>query len=224
MDKQIYFSLLIVLVCNCASIQAACDLEIRNSQKVSQQLADEWPLRPLFDSKTRYVQDIADSLNSSLESHLQASQFEYPVGKWIIQLVRSLSINAYSIGNGKIYLTEGTVNFTNNEAEIAAIIAHEMAHQLLGHFCQNDANKNQFRIGSLVQVISISKEIEADALAVNILNQTDYPANTMLDIVRRLPIEDKFISQRVNRIDVLEQRLLKINLLTNPSSLKIKKD
>lgn len=209
MDKPV-FSLLIVLVCYCASIQAACELEIRNSQKVSQRLANEWPLRPLFDDKTRYVQGIADSLISSLESHLQASQFEYPVGKWIIQLVRNLSINAYSIGNGKIYLTEGTFKFTNNEAEIAAIIAHEMAHQLLGHFCQNDENQNQFNIGSLVQIISISKEIEADALAVDILKQTGYPANAMLDIVRRLPMEDKFISQRANRLDILEQRLLKV--------------
>lgn len=48
--------------------------------------------------------------------------------------MRDRSANAFAIGGGRIYVNEGVVTLCETESELAAILAHEMAHQLAGHF------------------------------------------------------------------------------------------
>ena len=84
---------------------AACDSEIINADKVTQRIANEWPLRPAQDIKTRYVQRTAVSLVHTIKVGMRTRDFDWPAGAWRFLLVRDLSVNAYSIGNGRVYLT-----------------------------------------------------------------------------------------------------------------------
>lgn len=43
-------------------------------------------------------------------------------------LVRSETPNAFALPGGKIFLTAGLMNLMNNERELAAVLAHEVAH------------------------------------------------------------------------------------------------
>ena len=54
---------------------------------------------------------------------------------WQFSVVRNLAPNAFSIGGGYVFITDGAVNFVQNESELAAILAHELGHELAGHFC-----------------------------------------------------------------------------------------
>jgi predicted Zn-dependent protease len=188
-------------------IEAACDQEISNSQLVARRIANEWPLRSPFDSKTQYVQRIVDLLMRAITLRMQTRNFDWPLTTWKILLVRDLSVNAYSIGNGRIYLTDGTIASIQNEAELAAIIAHEMSHQLMGHFCKDDNSHTEYSIGSLVQVLDNNKEMEADALAVEILQQANFPARAMLAVVQKSPTVIKNSTHKQIRISTLKQQL-----------------
>lgn len=48
-------------------------------------------------------------------------------------IIQSNSINAFSAPGGHIYLTDGLLQFTKSEDEMAGIIGHEIAHASLRH-------------------------------------------------------------------------------------------
>ena len=52
---------------------------------------------------------------------------------WQVFLLESDNLNAFSSGAGAIYVTRGLLKKLQTEAELASIISHEMAHQILGH-------------------------------------------------------------------------------------------
>jgi predicted Zn-dependent protease len=148
---------------------------------------------------------------------------------WRFNVVRDRSVNAFSIGNGHVYVTEGAVSFSHSEAEIAAILAHEIGHQMAGHFCQPMQNPSKGSFGgffdwlfsgnhddikeqpigsSLTQVIDISKEKQADQYAVKLLKAAGYDPNAMLEVARRLPEQNGITHLRdYRRIHALENML-----------------
>lgn len=218
----------VLFICHSQLAGAACSSEIKNAAKVSERIASEWPLRSSQAIETQYVQKIVEYLIPVIKLHMGSRHFNWPSGgKWEFLLTRDLSINAYSIGNGKVYITDGTYNFVETEAELAAIIAHEMAHQLIGHFCQNDKGHAHHAVGSFIQVLNNAKEIEADSLAIEILQYTDFPPQAMLTVVERLPVPEEGAVQKNLRIEAL-RRLLKdvkvIPFVSSPEFLRIKQD
>ncbi|MBK8794617.1 MAG: M48 family metallopeptidase [Holophaga sp.] len=50
-----------------------------------------------------------------------------------IQLIEHPSINAFALPGGALFVTTGMLDFSENEAELAAVIGHEMAHVDLRH-------------------------------------------------------------------------------------------
>ena len=224
---RLFAAITLLHVCLGSFAVAACESEIINADKVAQRIAKEWPLRPAQDTKTRYVQRTAVSLVHTIKVGMHTRYFDWPAQSWRFLLVRDLSVNAYSIGNGRVYLTDGTFDFVKNEAELVAIIAHELAHQLLGHFCRYDEEHIEYRVGSLVQVRDNNKEMEADALAVEILQLTNFPARAMLDIVKRLPVTLQSSLHKRLRIKALENQLRSIKTTpfsSSPEFLQIKQE
>lgn len=227
--RRLCMVMALILFCYSQIAIAACNNEIKNAHQVSERIANEWPLRPSQDKETQHVLKIVNYLIPVIKLNMGSRSFNWPLAeKWEFLLVRDLSVNAYSIGNGKIYITDGTYNFVKNEAELAAIIAHEMAHQLMSHFCRNNKAGHATRsVGSLRQVLDSNKELEADSLAVEILLHTDFPAHAMLTVVKRLPVLKEGDEQKRLRIGALKDRLKEIDTMPFNSSsefLQIKQD
>ena len=92
-------------------------------------------------------------------------------------MVRDRSANAFAIGGGVVYVHDGTIAAARNEAEVAAVLAHEMGHELAGHFCGDTswagllgdlfaAGPSDGRgIGSMRQTIDPAREHAADRLS-----------------------------------------------------------
>ena len=175
-----------------------CAGERERAVKMRQNILREWPLRSSADQATQYVQD----LGVRLAAHQGGGRIP-----WRFSLVRNLAPNAFSIGAGYVFVTEGAVTFAENESELAAILAHEIGHELAGHFCGTAGVAgpgNIFDIffadppppqephevagvGSLRQTIDPLKERQADEIAVSILKAAGYDPNAMLQVARRLP-------------------------------------
>lgn len=189
---------LISLVCSQLYADVVCIGESQRAYSIIRQINQEWPLRKSNDDVSKYIQQIGQRL-------VQAERAESSV-EWHFNVIRDHSVNAFSIGNGYVYITDGALRSAMNESEIAAILAHEIGHQISGHFCQfiqehkrtfldsllewpfskHNAGLKENNLGSLVQVVNLSKETEADKRAVEILLAAGYDPYAMLEVTKRL--------------------------------------
>jgi predicted Zn-dependent protease len=107
-----------------------------------------------------------------------------------LTLLNSPMVNAFALPNGNIYLTRGLLALANDTAEIASVIAHEMAHVVAAHaieraelervalvrsrvaddLLQDPVLSRAVRTQQRVAIASFSRqqELEADALSVRI--------------------------------------------------------
>jgi predicted Zn-dependent protease len=107
---------------------------------------------------------------------------------WRFTVVRDRSANAFAIGGGRIYVNEGVVTLCETEAELAAILAHEMAHQLAGHFrgaAKRGEESARIELGGVVQEVDPAKEREADRIALEILRKAGYDPHSALSLAVR---------------------------------------
>ena len=112
-------------------------------------------------------------------------------------VVRDDSLNAFVLPGGKVFVNTGAILNTNSEAELAGLIAHEVAHAVLSHGFQrivtnnlydsagqiiNEAFKIDIPIGSIVTSLiglqySRSNECQADLLGTRVLATAGYAAD-----------------------------------------------
>jgi predicted Zn-dependent protease len=193
-----------------------CPGELSRARTALQRIEREWPLRGSGDAVTGYVRELGDRI----ARRYQSKQGERGV-TWRFSLVRNLAPNAFSIGAGYVFVTEGAVSFARTESELAAILAHEMGHQLAGHFCGSPVSQESrgwfdifsspkveqdaMGVGSLTQVIDPVKEQQADQYAVSILQAADLDPRAMLDVARRLPTGESSHLVDPRRIQALER-------------------
>ena len=58
---------------------------------------------------------------------------ERPSLKYEVTLLNSPAINAFALPNGHIYVTRGLIALSNDRAELASVLAHEMGHVIARH-------------------------------------------------------------------------------------------
>lgn len=62
---------------------------------------------------------------------------DYP---YTFKVIRDKSINAFALPGGPVYVNTGTIAATDNEAQLAGVLAHEISHVALRH-ATNNASK-----------------------------------------------------------------------------------
>jgi predicted Zn-dependent protease len=181
--REIFVLGLVMLWVGCAqssSTAGNCEGERRRAREVARKINKEWPLRG-----PDYVTDLVEAVVFRLGAVEQQRH-------WEIVVFRSRNAEAYSIGDGRIYISDGAVRACETESELAAILAHEMAHQLLGHFCEGGATSSAVgkrrprSMGSISLGIDIDKERAADRFGLDLISRAGYDPNSALSIVRRV--------------------------------------
>jgi Zn-dependent protease with chaperone function len=94
--------------------------------------------------------------------------------KWDVFLIHDTTPNAFSVGSGMIFVTEGLLSRLGSEAELAAVIAHEMSHQLLGHTREAINDQGGEQKDNPAFFYSLDREIEADRLSLKLLKISRY--------------------------------------------------
>src|SRR4051812_38817843 len=72
----------------------------------------------------RYVSDIG------LRTARAASRNDL---SWQFRVLDSQEVNAFALPGGKVYITRGLLTKLENEAQLAAILGHEVAHVIRDH-------------------------------------------------------------------------------------------
>lgn len=154
----------------------------RQGAAAMQRIQAEWPLRGSGDSVTWYVQDLGERLVR--QAGIRGGE------RWQFHVVRNLAPNAFAVGGGRFVVTDGLFALVRNESELAAVLAHEIAHEKAGHFCRRrPASGQRFQVGSLVQHFDAEAEAEADEIAVEILRRSGFEPSAMEGVLRCIAAE-----------------------------------
>ena len=76
-----------------------------------------------------------------------AAQSERPNLPWEFHVVDDAAVNAFAIPGGFIYVTRGLMASINNEAELAGVIGHEIAHVTHRHSVQQISKAQLAQLG-----------------------------------------------------------------------------
>lgn len=140
---------LLVLIAGAHPALAAVDLQpcsnnvppakqIEIGQKAAKQVYEQMPVLPDSSPVTQYVQ----ALGKKLTDHAPGYQWPYN-----FHVVNVADINAFALPGGSIFVNLGTIQAADDEAQLAAVMAHEISHVVLQHSICN-LEKEQ-RVGLL---------------------------------------------------------------------------
>src|SRR3981081_386080 len=83
-------------------------------------------------------------LGLKLAAQLPTRGVQYP---WEFHCVNSKEVNAFALPGGYVFVNRGTIEAADNEAQLAAVMAHELSHVALRHGT-NQATKAQLMQGA----------------------------------------------------------------------------
>lgn len=144
------------------------------------------------------VQDYVDRIAQKL-TPIAGREFNYQ-----FYVVNNEKLNAFALPGGKIFINGGAILKSNSEAELAGLIAHELAHAVLSHGFQIATESAEAGgltrlipyVGGLftsVVVADYSREMErqADILGTRLLASANYAADGLRNLMVTLGEEDK---------------------------------
>lgn len=156
----------------------------------------------------RYVNDIGQRLAGA--SHRAGLQYQFLV-------VDSPQVNAFALPGGYIYITRGILAYLNSEAELAAVLGHEIGHVTARHSVQQLSAATAASVGATVLQIFVPQirnsggdalintlggallsgygrehELEADRLGAEYLARTGYDPQAMIKVVGVLKNQELF--------------------------------
>ena len=107
----------------------------------------------------RVGQKLATAVEAYLNNHgLAAETKQY---SWEFNLVQDKSANAFCMPGGKIVVYDGLLPYTQNEASLAIVLGHEIAHAVAKHSAEQMSKqiKNQYGtqiLGSVLNAAGVS--------------------------------------------------------------------
>ena len=153
----------------------------------------------------QYVNDIGQ--RAAKVSHRPELQYVFTV-------LDSEEINAFTTGGGFVYVTRGIMNYLNSEAELQAVLGHEIGHVTARHPTRQQTGQTLSGIGAAVVGIATGSgdlaglanyagaalvsgygrdmELEADRLGAEYLAKTGLAPEHMIDVVRLLKNQEMF--------------------------------
>src|SRR5512142_1066699 len=93
--------------------------------KTAAEVYKQMPVLTDSSAVTQYVQKLGKKLEAVIPR-----QASWP---YQFHVVQQTDVNAFALPGGPIFVNVGTINASDNEAELAGVMAHEMAHVYMQH-------------------------------------------------------------------------------------------
>ena len=96
--------------------------DVQLGREAAAQVRRQMPM--LDDDRTEdFVERIGERLIDEIPSEFRQPQFRYT-----FEVVNLREINAFALPGGYVYVNRGLISAVRNEAELAGVLAHEIAH------------------------------------------------------------------------------------------------
>lgn len=152
-----------------------------------------------------YVQQVGERVAKN--SHRSQLNYTFTV-------VDSPDINAFALPGGYIYIHRGLLVYLSSEAELAAVLGHEVGHVTARHSVQQQSQSSAWNIlgqavalgtgvgaaaditnvlgGAVVSGYGRDMELEADGLGAQYLARSGYDPQAMIEVVKVLKNQEVF--------------------------------
>jgi len=115
-------------------------------------------------TNTAMVKRVGQNLANAVVSYLNANGMGSEVQNyaWEFNLVQDKQVNAWCMPGGKIVVYEGLLPVTQDEASLAIVLGHEIAHAVAKHSAERLSNeyKNQYGtaiLGAVMQGVGVGQ-------------------------------------------------------------------
>jgi predicted Zn-dependent protease len=155
------------------------------------------------------LEQLVQQVGEKLASHSHRPELFYR-----FTVLDSTAINAFALPGGYIYITRGMLAYLNSEAELAAVLGHEIGHVTARHSVRQQstaavtgilgavvaASTGVQGVDTLTDMASTAivrgygrdHELEADRLGAEYLAKSGYDPNAMLEVVGILKNQETF--------------------------------
>jgi Zn-dependent protease with chaperone function len=182
--------------------------DVEMGREVARQAERELPI--LGD---RRVNAYVDALGKRLAARAPGEKYPYQ-----FKVVNDGAINAFALPGGYIYINRGIIDAAGSEAQVAGVIAHEIAHVALRHGT-NQASKSyvaqaplailggllgsnsvggiltqlgiSFAASSILLKYSRDAETQADLMGTQLLYDSGYDPKAMVEFFEKIQAESK---------------------------------
>jgi len=175
--------------------------EIAVGRQADEQVKKQYQV---FESKA--LQDYVNRVGQRLakQSHRPGLHYRFTV-------LDSAEINAFALPGGYVYITRGIMAYLNSEAELAAVVGHEIGHVTARHGVRQQSAAQAANIGLTIASIFVpqintnlgqnlanlmggallsgygrEQELEADRLGAQYLARADYDPQAIISVLRVL--------------------------------------
>ena len=150
-----------------------------------------------------------------------AEKGDRPNLKYSFLVLDTDEVNAFALPGGYIYITRGLMAYLNTEAELAAVLGHEIGHVTARHASRQESASKLADIGTTLAAIlgsiyapglnpNISKdllsvgsgallsgygrdfELEADQIGAQLLAKTGYDPHAVIDVLSTLKDQESY--------------------------------
>jgi len=185
--------------------------EIRLGQQYNQQILKEMPV---YDNPrlAAYVSSVGERV--ARNSHRPDLDYHFTV-------LDSEIVNAFALPGGYIYITRGIMAYLNSEAELAAVLGHEIGHVTARHSVRQQsaatitgvagavlgaatgipASQDLFNVLGKAMLSGYGRdhELESDRLGAEYLARTGYDPQAMLGVIGVLKNQELIESERARK-------------------------
>lgn len=188
-----------------SSMSASLEKEVAMGRELSAEV----------DRQAKFIEDpmITEYVNRVGQNIVLHSDAKVP---FTIKVIDSDEVNAFALPGGFFYVNKGLILAADNEAELAGVMAHEIAHVAARHAVENQTKANMLELGALAGSIflggipglifqntaglgllasfmkfSRGAEEEADKLGVQYLYAAGYDPNAMATMFEKLSAKNQ---------------------------------
>jgi hypothetical protein len=147
--------------------------QIELGKKAAEQVYKQMPVLPDSSPVTQYVQALGEKLVA------YAPGYRWPYNFHVVDVA---DINAFALPGGAIFVNLGTIQAADDEAQLAAVMAHEISHVVLQHSVCN-MEKEQ-RVGLLAGIGQIAAGIALGGGALGSIAQEGIGLGTGLGFLK----------------------------------------
>ena len=182
--------------------------EIEMGQEMHQKLLKTVPIYP-----DKRLAAYIDSIGQKV-----ASNSHRPDIKYHFTIIDRADINAFALPGGYIYINRGLLAYLDSDAQLAAVLAHEIGHVTARHVVRQDTARKGANILSIFSVFATASaqvgdvtnlwstaavkgygremELEADGLGAQYLFNSGYDPHAMVETISLLKDQERFARYR----------------------------
>ena len=112
---------------------------------------------------TAMVKKVGAKLAAATEHYLRSNGLESELSNfaWEFNLVKDSQVNAFCMPGGKIVVYEGLLAVAQNEAELAVVLGHEIAHAVAKHSNERMSQQMMAQYGAAILSQALSQKSAA---------------------------------------------------------------